>query len=97
MAEVTATRFVDEQPAVVERALDPASILEAEGTFDVVDVETIEDGGGSNPFDGARIEVSESSARKAAFPAVWLGRVKTRLDEVATRVTYGEPGGRREH
>ncbi len=64
----------------------------------VVDVaETDEEEGGSNPFEGARIEVSESAARKAAFPAVWLGRAKTRLDEIATRLTYGDAGGRREN
>lgn len=47
------------------------------------------DGDASNPFEGARIEVSEADLRKAAFPAVWLGKAKHRLDEVATRLTYG--------
>ncbi len=64
MAEVTARRFVDEQPAVVERALEPATVLEAEGTFDVVDVETTEDGwtvvgsgrGMDLPFAFSRVE-----------------------------------------
>jgi hypothetical protein len=42
-----------------------------------------------DPFDGARIEVPESELRKANFPQVWLGRAKRRLDEVATRLTYG--------
>jgi hypothetical protein len=64
MAEVRATRFVDERPAVVERAIDPATVLEAEGTFEVVDVEETEDGwtvvgsgrGMSVPFEFARVE-----------------------------------------
>lgn len=47
------------------------------------------DGGGRNPFDGDRIEVSESEMQAVNRPAVWLGRVKRRLDEVATRLTYG--------
>ena len=42
-----------------------------------------------DPFEGARIEVPESELRKASLPQIWLGRVKRRLDEVATRVTYG--------
>lgn len=50
-----------------------------------------EDGGGRNPFDGARIEVPEAEMRKVAKPQIWLGRLKHRLDEVATRLTYGEP------
>lgn len=45
--------------------------------------------GGRNPFDGPRIEVPEEELRKASLPQVWLGRVKHRLDEMATRVTYG--------
>jgi hypothetical protein len=50
-----------------------------------------EDGesGGRDPFDGPRIEVPESEMRKVARPQIWLGRVKRRLDEVATRLTYG--------
>lgn len=44
MAEVEATRFVEADPALVERALGPGTILEAEGTFDVAAVEETEDG-----------------------------------------------------
>jgi hypothetical protein len=44
MAEVTVTRFLDERPEVVERALDPGTVLEAEGTFAVGDVEATDDG-----------------------------------------------------
>ncbi|MFB6205204.1 MAG: hypothetical protein ABEJ05_01560 [Haloglomus sp.] len=46
--------------------------------------------GGSGPFDGARIEVSEADLRKALFPTVWLGRAKQRLNEYATQFTYGD-------
>jgi len=50
---------------------------------------TDDEEGGCDPFEGERIEVSESELRKASFPAVALGRVKRRLNEVATRLTYG--------
>jgi len=54
-------------------------------------VDMTEDGdGGANPFDGDRIEVTESAIRKASFPAVWLGRAKQRINEAATRFTYGD-------
>lgn len=42
-----------------------------------------------DPFGEERIEVPESEVRKAAAPAVLAGRVKRRLDEFATRITYG--------
>ncbi|UPW01733.1 hypothetical protein M0R88_06425 [Halorussus gelatinilyticus] len=44
---------------------------------------------GRDPFDGDRIEVSESELRLANRHVLWLGRLKRRLDEVATRLTYG--------
>ncbi len=52
---------------------------------------TTEDGEstGRDPFDGARIEVPESELRKVSKPQIWLGRLKRRLDEAATRLTYG--------
>lgn len=37
--EVEVSRFVRAPPAVVERALSPAALVEAEGSFDVRDVE----------------------------------------------------------
>ncbi|MEF8843092.1 MAG: hypothetical protein V5A62_15955 [Haloarculaceae archaeon] len=40
-----------------------------------------------DPFDGGGIEVDERELRSVS-PAVWLGRVKRRLDDWATRVTY---------
>ncbi|WP_251341895.1 hypothetical protein [Haloplanus halophilus] len=43
---------------------------------------------GRDPFAGARIEVDERQLR-AVSPAAWLGRVKRRLDALATRLTYG--------
>jgi hypothetical protein len=46
------------------------------------------DGAGRDPYAGARIEVDERQLR-AVSPAAWLGRVKRRLDEYATRLTYG--------
>jgi len=55
----------------------------------VVDMTDDEDGG-RDPFGGARIEVAEADLRKVMFPAVWLGRAKRRLNEFATRLTYGD-------
>ncbi len=52
---------------------------------------TEEDGesGGTNPFDGDRIEVDESELRRVSHHQIFLGRVKRRIDELATRLTYG--------
>ena len=57
----------------------------------VVSMADDEDGesGGHDPFDGPRIEIPEDEMRRVAKPQIWLGRVKRRLDEVATRLTYG--------
>jgi hypothetical protein len=41
-----------------------------------------------DPYAGDRIEVDENQLR-AVSPAAWLGRVKRRLDDYATRLTYG--------
>ncbi|WP_135534998.1 hypothetical protein [Halostella pelagica] len=45
--------------------------------------------GGHDPFDGDRIEVDDDEMRTVARPAILLSRVKRRLDEFATRLTYG--------
>ncbi|WP_276271169.1 hypothetical protein [Haloarcula litorea] len=44
--------------------------------------------GTDDPFAGDRIEVDEREAR-AVSPGAWLAGVKRRIDEVATRLTYG--------
>ena len=44
MREVTVSRFVAADPAVVRRALSPAALVEYEGSFDVLAVEDHEDG-----------------------------------------------------
>jgi hypothetical protein len=51
---------------------------------------TTEDGDAEdrNPFSGARIEVPEEEMRRVSPHVVALGRVKKRLDELATRLTY---------
>jgi len=41
-----------------------------------------------DPFAGSRIEVDEEQLRTVS-PGAWLGRVKRRLDDYATRLTYG--------
>jgi hypothetical protein len=60
----------------------------------VVDVSRSGDGDrddesrGRDPFGEARIEVDERQLR-AVSPGAWLDGVKGRLDEFATRITYG--------
>jgi len=44
MREVEVSTFVSAPPAVVERALTPASVVEYEGSFEVYDVEETDDG-----------------------------------------------------
>jgi hypothetical protein len=41
-----------------------------------------------DPFAGDRIEVDEDDLRKVS-PSAWLGGLKRRIDDVATRLTYG--------
>jgi hypothetical protein len=50
--------------------------------------ETGSDDGERDPYADARIELDEKQLR-AVSPAAWLGRVKRRLDDYATRLTYG--------
>jgi len=55
----------------------------------VVGVASADDEDGErDPYAGTRIEVDEKQLR-AVSPAAWLGRVKRRLDDYATRLTYG--------
>ncbi|AXG05459.1 hypothetical protein DU500_02860 [Haloplanus rubicundus] len=55
----------------------------------VVGVASADDEGDErDPYAGARIEVDERQLR-AVSPAAWLARVKRRIDEYATRLTYG--------
>jgi hypothetical protein len=59
----------------------------------VVDVSQSADGDDEprsrDPFGGTRIEVDERQLR-AVSPGAWLGGIKRRLDEFATRITYGQ-------
>ncbi|WP_338730144.1 hypothetical protein [Haladaptatus sp. DJG-WS-42] len=41
-----------------------------------------------NPFGNARIEVDDREL-KTVSPGAWLSGLKTRLDTLATRLTYG--------
>ena len=50
----------------------------------VADDETRED---RDPTNGNRIEVSEATLSRVA-PGAWLGRVTTRLNELARQLTY---------
>lgn len=51
---------------------------------------TDEEGGGSPPFDGDRIELDDSELRAASFPMVLASRVKRRVDELALRLIHGQ-------
>jgi hypothetical protein len=42
----------------------------------------------SDPFAGSRIELTERELRRVS-PSAWLSGAKRRLDELATRITYG--------
>ena len=44
---------------------------------------------GHNPFEGERIELTEREMELAHKPQILLGRLKRRIDEVATKLTYG--------
>jgi hypothetical protein len=41
-----------------------------------------------DPFGEDRIEVDDSQLRRVA-PAAWMGRLTSRLDEIARKLTYG--------
>ena len=41
-----------------------------------------------DPIAGGHIEVDEAAMRRVS-PSAWLGGVKRRIDEAATRLTYG--------
>ncbi|WP_435348212.1 hypothetical protein [Haloarchaeobius sp. HRN-SO-5] len=52
-------------------------------------VETAGGDHGTNPFDGDRIELSDSELRTVNGHVVALGRLKDRLNRWARRLTYG--------
>ncbi|MBX0321873.1 hypothetical protein EGH21_02390 [Halomicroarcula sp. F13] len=58
------------------------------GRCSMTTVVDVSDGDGSSAFGSERIEVSDDEAR-AVSPGAWLSGVKRRLDDVATRLTYG--------
>lgn len=57
----------------------------------VVDATGKEDGEsvGNNPFDGERIEVDEAELRSVVRHEVFFSGVRRRLDEWATKFTFG--------
>jgi len=61
---------------------------EACGRCSMTTVVDVSDGDGESAFGGDRIEVADDEAR-AVSPGAWLAGVKRRLDDVATRLTYG--------
>jgi len=63
---------------------------EACGRCGISSVVDASDGDGErDPFGDERIEVAERDARAAMRLQVAAGRLKRRLDELATRLTYG--------
>jgi hypothetical protein len=42
----------------------------------------------TDPFAGSRIELSDAELQRVS-PSAWLAGTKQRLDEIATRLTYG--------
>lgn len=50
---------------------------------------TDDEAGGTNPFDGERIEIEESTIRSVVRHEVAVRRLKDRLDSVVTRLTWG--------
>ncbi|MFC6974234.1 hypothetical protein ACFQL1_05420 [Halomicroarcula sp. GCM10025709] len=61
---------------------------EACGRCSMTAVVDTTDDGTEDPFSGSRIEVDDAQAR-AVSPGAWLAGVKARLDDWATRLTYG--------
>lgn len=59
------------------------------GLSSVVDMSD-DEGGDRDPYGGPRIEVDESELKTVMLPVVLLGRVKHRMNEIATRLTYGD-------
>lgn len=55
----------------------------------VVEMTQTDGADGPNPFDGPRIELEDAELRRASPHVVALGRLKRRLNEIATRLTYG--------
>lgn len=49
----------------------------------------ITSGQGTNPWDGDRIEVDEAEMETVSKHVIALGQVKQRLDQWATKLTYG--------
>jgi len=58
------------------------------GRCSMTTVVEVSDGDGDGAFGEERIEVADEDARRVS-PAAWLGGLKRRLDDVATRLTYG--------
>lgn len=55
----------------------------------VVDATETDDEAGRDPFGDERIELDDADLRRAS-PSAWLGSVVSKLDDVATSITYGK-------
>lgn len=83
MREVEVSRFVQAGPAVVADVLEPATLLEAEGSFTVRDVE---DGGDRITVGGYGLELVFEFAGRA--DGVEYRQVEGPLETLRTAVTY---------
>ncbi|MXR50693.1 SRPBCC family protein [Halovenus sp. WSH3] len=92
MRTVELTRQIDASPPVVDRALDPASIVEYEGSFEVFEVERREDdwlvvAGGS----GLRLTLRFEERENGFFYEQEAAEGQP-LDAMETTITYRQEG-----
>lgn len=71
------------------RVMGTNSKAEACGRCSMTTAMDVTAGTGKNPFDGDRIEIDEDQLRLVSPHVIALGALKQRLNEWATRVTYG--------
>lgn len=55
----------------------------------VIDLTDEADRSERDPFGGERIKLSEAELRQASGHVLFFGRIKRRIDEIATSLTYG--------
>ncbi|MBX0321882.1 SRPBCC family protein [Halomicroarcula sp. F13] len=87
MREVVQTRFVDATPAELERALSPSTVLEAAGTFTVVETEAVDDGQRVTARGGGMEAVFEFEDRTDGLRYRQVGQ-QGPFEAMETTVTY---------
>ncbi|MFB6134367.1 MAG: hypothetical protein ABEJ55_05210 [Halanaeroarchaeum sp.] len=74
---------------MIEGTMGTNSDVESCGRCSMSMAVDVSNGDGTNPWAGERIEIAESEMQAASRHVVALGRLKRRLDEWATRLTFG--------